>query len=206
MSADLAPRFREREWLENPDFESWASASALNNWTTSGVLTLAQEATEKFSGSYSCKATRADGTTFSALFSTLFNLPFGAWFYVGARAKGTLAMTQAIRLRFLNIRTGFSWNEATQAWSSGGSVYRNTVTFDYTVADAWIRLGDVSGIPTDAYRLELAGYFTGTDTDLAAAVFYDAATIFGPFAKPIAQVGLAPLTYHGEGFRVGGFD
>lgn len=199
MSVDLAPRFREREWLEDPGFEVWPSPSTMTYWTPSGVLTLAQEATEKLAGSYSCKATRADGATFSGLTSNAYNLPARSWFYVAARAKGTAAMTNAVRLRFANKRLNISWDEATQTWISGGSVYRNSITFDYTLADAWIPIVNDAFLSSDTFGIELAGDWTA-----AESLFYDAATIFGPFAKPIAQVGLAPLTYHGGGFRVGG--
>lgn len=205
MSADLWPRFREREQLDDPGFESWASGSALNYWTPTAVVTVAQEATEKYEGSYSCKATRSDGGSFGALDSRNFNLAFNAWYYVGVRAKGTVAVSNAVRLMFQNVRTGLSWNEATDAWAASGSVFRNSITYDYTVADAWVKLDSAVALPTDTYFMRLAGYWTGTDTDAAAAMFYDAATILGPYAKPISRVGLLPLTYHGEGFRLGAF-
>jgi len=200
MSADLCPRMREREWLEDPGFEIWTNATTPTFWTPSGVLTVAQETTEKYAGSNSCKATRSDGVTLSALQSNAFNVRNRSWFYVAARAKGTAAMANAIRLQFYNERLGTSWDEATQAWISGGSIYRNSVTFDYTLAAGWVPISNEAFVDTDAYRMRLAGYWTA-----AESLFYDAATIFGPYAKPIARVGLAALTYHGEGFRLGRF-
>lgn len=200
MSVDLLPRFREREWLQDPGFEIWPTSSTLTYWTPSGVLTLAQEATEKFSGSFSCKATRSDAITFSSLVSASFNAPFGSWFYVGARAKGTVAMTNAIRLRFFNTRSALSWDEATQSWISGGSIYRDSRADDYVLADGWVPLFVNGALPTDSYRIELAGYW-----NTGESLFYDAATIFGPFARPVHSVNLDHLTYHGEGFRRGAF-
>jgi hypothetical protein len=191
-----ASRFTEREQLLDPGFESWASGTALNNWTASGVLTLAQDAAEKYAGAFSCKATRSDAVTFSALVSGQANYPLRSWLYVGARAKGTLAMLDALRLRFINVRTGLSWEEATQSWISGGSFYRNVITTDYTLAAGWIPLFDAGLLGTDSYRFELAGYWNAGES-----LWYDDATVMGPYARPISQLGLAPLTYHG--FRDG---
>ncbi len=200
MSVDLAPRFSEREWLDDPGFEIWTNGTTPTFWTPTGVVTVAQETTEKFAGANSCKATRSDGATFGSVVSREFNLTFNAWFYIGMRAKGTVAISSAVRLLFRNIRTGLSWDEAAQAWIASGSVYRDSITFDYALAGAWIQIDGRNHLPTDTFRMDLAGYWTA-----AESLFYDAATLFGPFAKPIAQVGLAPLTYHGEGFRRGAF-
>jgi len=111
-----------------------------------------------------------------------------------------VAVGNALRLLFRNVNTGLSWDEAAQDWIASGSVYRNSITYDYVVADAWIKLDSSIASASHRYRMELAGYWTA-----AESLFYDAATIFGPYAKPIKQVGLLPLTYHGEGFRLGAF-
>lgn len=200
MIADLAPRNVERQWLQDPGFESWASPSVPNYWTASGVLSVAQESTEKLSGAFSCKATRSDGVTFSSLVSSFFNLPFGSWFYVGASAKGTVAAVNAIRLRFFNGRTGLSWDAATASWISGGSIYRDSRLDGYVLADGWVPLFPQAALPTDTYRLELAGYWPTGES-----MFYDEAAVFGPFARPVHRVGLSGLTYAGEGFRTGAF-
>jgi hypothetical protein len=190
--SQLAPRFSEREQLVDSGFEIWSSGSALTNWSTSGVVTVAQDAVEKFAGTYSCKATRSDGVTFSSVTSGTFNLPLRSWVFVAARAKGTSAVIQGLRLRFFNPRTGLSWSELDQDWNSGGSFYRNVIPTDYTRAAGWIPLFDGGLLGSDVYRMELAGYFPGGES-----VWYDDATVFGPFVRPISQLGLAPLTYHG---------
>jgi len=202
VSADLRPRNVEREWLRDAGFEVWSGA-VLSNWTPSANLTLAQDATVVRPGSsFSAKVTRTDALFAQLVANEAVNLQRFAWYFVGIWAQATVQVTDNARIRFVNARTGESWDDATQTWIAGaaGSIYGTAKTSGLIQTGGWIPINAQNGLGSDAFQMQLAGYFGDTNS-----LWYDDATIFGPFARPIAQVGLGPLTYHGEGFRRGGF-
>ena len=202
MIADRQPRFQEREWLRDAGFEIWSGA-VLSNWTPSANLTLAQDTTVVRPGStFSAKVTRTDALFAQLVANEAVNLPRFAWYFVGVWAQATVQVTDNVRIRFVNARTGYSWDDATKTWIAGaaGSIYGIARTSGLLLTGGWVATDAQNALASDGYQMQLAGYFGDTNS-----LWYDDASVFGPYAKPIAQVGLGALTYHAEGFRRFGF-
>jgi hypothetical protein len=162
-------------WLPDGGFEVWSGGNPAY-WTFGGALSVAQEATVKRSGKYSLKATRSDGVTFSTVTGPTWGLPQGSWFYAGAWVQGTVVVANAVRLQVLNLRTGAGWDEATQSWIAGGSIFRPSRADAFALAAGWVPLFDPSFLPGDQFLFRLCGYWTPGES-----LYYDDTLLAGPF-------------------------
>jgi hypothetical protein len=170
----------------NGGFESWASASDLNNWSEvnmPAIATLAQDTGAV--GTYSAKVTRLDTVSYAGLEQIWSGklLP-GHWYLIEVRHKRSAGTTgNALRVHFRNDTRTLDLKSDGVTWAAP--------TFDL-MSEAgstdWTRYARIFRVPldhaaSDQYRVRLSPYFSPA----GESVWWDELRLYGPIAAHFAE-------------------
>jgi len=177
------------ELVQDGGMEEWETAAQLKSWTTTtGVLTIAQEATIIRSGTFSTKATRSDSGT-SAIFqnrsgATTINPAIGSWYRFQAYAKGSIDMVAGASGPF---RVSVYNNTLAEQVLLGGKTVGTgsdllapvgVLAASWTLQEGYFRIPS-TWLPAHDIYSRFQGYWTG-----GQSLYYDDVSVWGPILRP----------------------
>lgn len=180
LPAMMADPETVRDFLFDGAMESWASATALNEYTSvlTGSNSVNREGTEQRSGIYGCRIDRNEAGNASIYQTITAGMQPGYWYEAGVYAKGDVAITDGLGIRILNNAQSESVGADAKTWAAASYAHDQDVTDEYALYTLRFRV-DPDFADTDTYNIIFRH-----DGAVGTSLYLDDAYIRGPVLPP----------------------